>query len=105
MCRNWTTIGRIVTDDKKHYFIKYKVVDYGDDDIMKDQYPDLSFIAYASELWALQGMEALAVHPKILYCIVMIGEEFYIIGKERMHMHYKELKKQKKGGLKVIKTL
>ena len=93
------------SDHKKHYFIKYKVVDYGDDDIMKDQYPDLSFIAYASELWALQGMEALAVHPKILYCIVMIGEEFYIIGKERMHMYYKELKKQKKGGLKVIKTL
>lgn len=89
---------------KKHYFVKYRVVDYGENDIMQEQFPDLYFIACASELWALQGMEALAIHPKILYCVIMIDEEFFIIGKERLNSYRGHLKPGKKGGYKMIKS-
>lgn len=92
------------SEHKKYYFIKFKVVDYGDNDLMRDQFPDLYFIAFCPELWSLQGMEALSIHPRIVYSIVMIGNEFYIIGKQRIHVHKNNLRSINKG-FKIIKNV
>jgi isoleucyl-tRNA synthetase len=88
-----------------HYFVRYRVVDYGENDLLKDQFPDLYFIAFISEPWALQGMEALAIHPDIVYSIVMVGNEFYVISKGRLQVHRQNLKDIGKGNPKTIKNV
>jgi len=81
-------------ESKPGVFVKYKITDYGGNEALMKQYPNLHFIVFTTEPWTLTASQGVSLHPSINYSIIECDNgEQYVVATQFYIKHKPALKK------------